>query len=182
MRHGTHSALLLRSHISKLQWRPLVRVMFVTTNSLGRSRPSQAAGLHPMALQRAAQGTPPSRHQANIFHLSSQYTLSACLVSAPDLQTVCALEARSPTMADTTSSTNTLASKQTHPSGSQPRQRALLISRRRRVGIPNTCVINIIRPPRSSLASQTTSPFFLLSTKQPNLPVGVAFFIAPSEK
>lgn len=42
MRHGTHSALLLRSHISKLQWRPLVRVMFVTTNSLGRSRPSHA--------------------------------------------------------------------------------------------------------------------------------------------
>lgn len=186
MRHGTHLALLLRSHISKSQWRPLVQVMFVTTNPLGDPGPrTQAAGLHPMALQRAAQGTPSSRHQANIiFHLSSKTHCQHAWFLLRICRQCVALEARSPTMADTTSSTNPLASKRTHPSGRQPRQRALLISRRRRVGIPNTCVIKIIRPPHGRpwpLKQPHHSSCF--RQKQPYLlPWGSLFFIARSEK
>lgn len=167
MRHGTHLALLLRSHISKSQWRPLVRVMFVTTNPLGDPGPrTQAAGLHPMALQRAAQGTPSSRHQANIFHLSSKDTLSACLVFAPDLQTMCCVGGKvtyhgghnlvhqsSRIEADSSLWQAAEAKGASHLSSSTCRNTEYL------------CYQDYPPSPRSSLASQTSTPFFLLSTK-----------------
>jgi hypothetical protein len=189
MQHGTHFALLLRSHVSKLRWRPLVRVMFVTTNPLGPFRPSQSR--LPVCAYRATM-------PCYLFHGPSAGstrhapvdTRRTSFILPP--KTLCqhawvplrirrqwALETGLPTLADTTTSTSPLPSKRTHPPWqlAEAKSASYLSSSTCR----NTCVIKII-PPLRSLASRTTTPFFLLLTNSHTCPWGIAFFIARSEK
>jgi len=181
VRYGTHFALLLRSHISKLRWRSFVRVMFVTTNPLGSSRPSHAGCrsapiapqcrvIHSMALQPAARGTLPVDTRRTSFVFPPKTHCQHAWLRLR-IRRQCALETGLPTLADTITSTSPLPSKRTHPPGSWPMQRAPLISCRRRVGIP--VLSRFIRP--HGPWPQTTTPFFLAFDKQPYLPWGVAF-------